>query len=122
MNNRKDMGTKSSPYNTETRIIKANHFKIGSLLEAHNALQESMDLANPYKMKHGDTTSSNWFHGFIMEATQTAPVLLSCQETNDDVDNMAFACGHTKHLSKAILITVLPNGMLPSFDDDAAAN
>eukprot|EP00957_Ditylum_brightwellii_P059821 4541454-Ditylum_brightwellii.AAC.1 len=38
-NNRKDMGTKPSPYNTLTRIINANSFKIGSLLEAHNALQ-----------------------------------------------------------------------------------
>eukprot|EP00957_Ditylum_brightwellii_P110478 8425564-Ditylum_brightwellii.AAC.1 len=49
-NNRKDTGTKPSPYNIETRTIKANCFKIGNLSEAHNALQESMDLADPYKL------------------------------------------------------------------------
>eukprot|EP00957_Ditylum_brightwellii_P037460 2833333-Ditylum_brightwellii.AAC.2 len=74
------------------------------------------------KIKHRDTTSSKGFHGFIMEATQTAPVFLSHQETNDAVDNIAFACGHNKHLSKAILMDVLPDGMLPLFDDDAAAS
>eukprot|EP00957_Ditylum_brightwellii_P038350 2899047-Ditylum_brightwellii.AAC.2 len=50
VNNRKDTGTKPSPYNTETRTIKANCFKIGSLFEAHNTLQESMDLADPCKV------------------------------------------------------------------------
>eukprot|EP00957_Ditylum_brightwellii_P017678 1331819-Ditylum_brightwellii.AAC.1 len=180
MNNRKDTGTKPSQYNTETRVIDAHHFKIGSLLEAHNALKESMDLADPYKvcnltdemmhinketfslahqwtqahksfidglsfhfptaiftfkhygslcnglavckMKHGDTTSNKGFHGLITETTQTAPVLLSCQETKDAVDNIAFAYGHNKHLSKAILMAVLSDRMLPSFDDDAAAS
>eukprot|EP00957_Ditylum_brightwellii_P184396 14045000-Ditylum_brightwellii.AAC.2 len=133
VNNMKDMGTKPSPYNIETRIIKANCFKIGSLLEAHNALQESMGLADPYKvfnltdemmhidketlslarslcnwlavykMKHRDTTSSEGFHGFITEATETAPV-------------------HNKCLSKAIPMAVLPDGTLPSFNDDAVVN
>eukprot|EP00957_Ditylum_brightwellii_P125923 9599292-Ditylum_brightwellii.AAC.1 len=70
-------------------------------------------------MKHRDTTSSKGFHGFIMETTQTVPVLLSCQEKNDAVDNIAFACGHNTHLLKAIPMAVLPDGMLPSFDDDA---
>ena len=71
------------------------------------------------KMSKGDTETSPAFKNFIIEAARKAPRLLSHRQTKDAIDCIARACGSTSKTSKALLMAILPDGSLPSFDTRA---
>ena len=96
--------------------IACSSFSIGIFTFERPGSEGNWNVA--FRLERGDSKSSEGFIGAIVTAIRDAPIWLSCRQTQDAVNSIAFATGRNINFSKALLTAIMPNGTFLTFNSN----
>lgn len=97
----------------QTKVLYDLRFKFKVVVMRHPGSLSNVIVV--WRVPTNENESSPCFHGCMIESARNLPSMLLRHDTKDAIESISFACNTNKCHSKALLWSILPKQISPSF-------